>query len=117
MLTKLFLEQLKIELLMYKDGGYKKFISPPRIEWCSYIEKSLKTSNRFSKLIFDILKDVNPKLFTKCPMVAKVDMVQMKIPSNYISFLPHVKYKFNLFIILPETKTNVTVSLIVKIVD
>lgn len=102
---------------MMRDGEYKKFILTPRIDQCKMMKDLDKPKNRFTKLMIDIMKEATPTLFQKCPYVGRTDIVNMRIPSNLISFLPHTKYKFSLYFYVPFYKTNVTVSIFLEIVD
>lgn len=109
---------VQLDVLMKKDGEFKKLLKTPVVEWCSHVKKLKKETNRFRRAFWDILKETAPDLFKKCPYKARFEGGNLNIPSNQISFLPLTEYKILIEAFLfPPNNANVTFGLHVELYE
>lgn len=103
--------KVQLEILLKRDGMFKKLVKTPRIEWCKFIQKSERVLSGFALCAFQILKASVPALTKECPQKQRVDAVHITIPSHLISFLPQTQFKFHLNGYIPTPLTNFSLQL------
>lgn len=85
---------------IYKTGKTnRKFGSADNIDWCSFTKNTLGVKNYFSKKFMQELTKILPKNFFICPLVGKVEIVNLNIALDLYKMLPKGKFlvRFKLF--------------------
>lgn len=103
-------------LIKQDDGTFKSLAKLPAVNWCQLCRKMTEEKNRFAREIWMTLKGMAPLLFQQCPYKGRVDLVNIKIPTNKISYLPMGKYKLSLDVYYFSSESaNASIAMIFEI--
>lgn len=90
------LNTIHIQIIAFFRYGniYREIIDTKIVDYCGAMSGS--EFNMFTKLIFDIVKASNPKMFHKCPYEGKIEYYNLTVDNDIAkkwSVFPHGQYK------------------------
>lgn len=100
---------IKVDFELYQkltNGKSRRVFKSPKIEWCSMIDGKQNT-NRFTKAMFDSIREKSPEIFIKCPWFGSYEFQNLTISKTFLSIMPSGSYNIFLNISDPIYKSKV----------
>lgn len=70
-----------------QGSEYRQIFREVRLDWCKMMAGESKTQGLINAVV-DSLKACCPKVFRKCPIVGKVNLLNMKTNKNFFNLAP-----------------------------